>query len=71
MRLLTTLGLGIEVAGVMFLAWASQLLIFRGPGTTIGGVIPPETERRIRWPTRIGWACLIAGLALQAAAVWV
>lgn len=67
-RLLTTLGLGVEVVGVMFLAWSTDRLVKSAGGW--GGGIPQEVLNRVRWPTRIGWFSLVAGLLAQAVAVW-
>lgn len=69
-KVLTTVGLAVEVVGVALLAWASNLLV-NNAGTTFGGIIPAEVLRRARWPTRLGWVCVAMGLVAQAVAAWV
>ena len=66
-RVIAQVGLGLGIVGVVLLAWASRVLVLAS--STFDG-IQPEHLRRVRWPARIGWACVVLGAVTQSFALW-
>jgi hypothetical protein len=66
-KIVAQVGLGVGIVGVVLLAWASRVLLMAS--STMDG-ITGEHLRRVRWPARIGWACIIVGAVAQSVALW-
>lgn len=66
-KVIAQVGLGLSIVGVVLLAWSSRVLV-RASSEYNG--IQEEHLRRVKWPARMGWACVILGAGTQSVALW-
>jgi hypothetical protein len=66
-KVIAQVGLGVSIVGVVLLAWAARVLVLAS--STYDG-IRPEDLKRVKWPARIGWGCVIAAAVTQSVALW-
>ena len=67
--ILTTIGLGLDIAGVVCLGWITP----KGSIATIGETSTPmvPTTTSAKWASKLGWWALGIGFLLQAVGQWV